>query len=48
VKVLFLLANIAHIALFTMELIATLNALVDGIALLAEMVVFWDTFEALL
>lgn len=47
-KILFLLANIAHIALFTMEHVGALNALVDCIALSAEVVVFWDTFKALL
>jgi hypothetical protein len=48
VKILFLLANIAYIALFTMKHVGALNALVDCIALPAEVVVFWDTFEALL
>ena len=48
VEVLFLLTNVAHIALFTMELVAALNALVSGVAFPAEMVVVLDTFEALL
>ena len=47
-EVLFLYAYVTHIAVVTMKLVVFLNALINCIALSAEMVVVKDTFETFL
>ena len=47
-EVLFLYAYVTHIAFVTMKLVVVLNALINSIALSAEMVVVKDTFETFL
>jgi hypothetical protein len=44
-EILFLLSNIAYITLVAMELVITLNALINYVAFFTKMIVIIDTFK---